>query len=220
MVVIVVGMHRSGTSALAGMLHTNGISMGDEGDFHPPPKRENPKGFYENGQFRAVNDEVLRTAGYDVKTFDPNLPDWQRPADERAWRQMLHLVDGYQGRNKHWGWKDPRTCLTLWHWLKALRDRNATTQVLVTYRAFEEIAKSMRKRGNRENLYPGQFTALAENYYGHLTHALIKAEQHFLRVDFENLIFDTQKTVTAIEEYLQYGLPDISFIDPDVSRTA
>ena len=222
MVVIVVGMHRSGTSALAGMLHANGILMGDNGDFYPPPQRENPKGFYENRRFRVINDQVLRTAGYHVKTFDPALPHWNGQVGESAWRQMLHLVDYYQAQNSNWGWKDPRTSLTLWHWLRALRSSlgaKANIKVLVTDRDHEDIAQSMRNRGNKERLFVGQFKALAEHYYDHLMNALIKADQPFMRVPFDRLIYDTGGMVKEIEGYLGYGIPDTSFIDPAISRT-
>ena len=51
MIVIVVGMHRSGTSAVAGILHLHGISMGSEKTFKPKPLPQNPMGFYENFGF-------------------------------------------------------------------------------------------------------------------------------------------------------------------------
>jgi hypothetical protein len=50
-------MHRSGTSAVAGILHLNGIAMGSEKTFKPKPLPQNPKGFYENYDFRKINDK-------------------------------------------------------------------------------------------------------------------------------------------------------------------
>ena len=48
MITIVLGMHRSGTSVVAGILHFNKVSMGTYETFWPRPLPQNPKGFYEN----------------------------------------------------------------------------------------------------------------------------------------------------------------------------
>jgi hypothetical protein len=141
---------------------------------------------------------------------------------ESAWRQMRSLIDYYNSQTKNWGWKDPRTCLTLWHWLRALRYNlgdNCNIKVLVTHRDPEDIARSMRRRGNKERLREGQFIDLTNAYYDHIINALIKADQPFLRVGFDSLIFNTRGMVNVIETYLGYGLPDTSFIDPAISRT-
>ena len=74
MIVIVVGVHRSGTSAVAGILHLNGIAMGSEKTFKPKPMPQNPRGFYENYDFRKLNDRILKLAGYRVKSFDTLIP--------------------------------------------------------------------------------------------------------------------------------------------------
>ena len=67
-------MHRSGTSTVAGVLHLNKIIMGTYQNFWPRPLTQNPKGFYENYDFRKINDELLNKEGYDVKTYEPQIP--------------------------------------------------------------------------------------------------------------------------------------------------
>ena len=74
-IVIVLGMHRSGTSAMAGLLHNNNVIMGRDEDFVPKPMKENPKGFFENNRFRKLNDRVLRMCDYHIKDFSPELPE-------------------------------------------------------------------------------------------------------------------------------------------------
>ena len=61
MITIVLGMHRSGTSVVAGILHFNKIIMGTYDTFWPRPLPQNPKGFYENYDFRKINDTILIT---------------------------------------------------------------------------------------------------------------------------------------------------------------
>jgi hypothetical protein len=58
--ILLLGMHRSGTSALAGMLHSGGIKLGD--DFIQPLP-ENPKGFFEDLKIQNINKQILAAIG-------------------------------------------------------------------------------------------------------------------------------------------------------------
>jgi hypothetical protein len=115
--VAIVGMHRSGTSMVAKLLQRAGLNLGDEADLMPPAE-ENPEGFYEHLEFVGLNDEVLNVAGagWDCPpaadfNWDDNALDSFRA---RARRQAV-LV----GERLPWGWKDPRTSLTLPFWRSA-----------------------------------------------------------------------------------------------------
>ena len=59
--IVVLGMHRSGTSALTGMLHSLGIHLGPEEDLKSPQK-DNPQGFWENNTLVEFNDRLLNRA--------------------------------------------------------------------------------------------------------------------------------------------------------------
>lgn len=218
MIVIVLGMHRSGTSALAGMLHDNGIVMGEHGDFHPPPMRENPKGFFENRRFRTVNDQVVRTNGYKVKSFNPGIPPMKQ-VGVNGWEQMGHLIKYYNDKYKAWGFKDPRTCLTLHHWLRAIRHAGHEAHVLYITRDYMEVAQSMRNRGNKEKLGPNQFFSLAAMYNDIATKTLVGMDQPFLHVNFDQLIYETEYEATRISKYLGHEIKDTSFIEPHIVRS-
>ena len=148
MIVIVVGMHRSGTSALAGVLHHHGVLMGEEQHLRPRPSVENPKGFYENVRFRHVSDQILEESGYRVKSWDPAIPLIRAGLLNRFRAQRL--VSRYQHRYPTWGWKDPRVCLTLDVWLKELRGLGEHDQVRLVYisREADSVARSLVARGN------------------------------------------------------------------------
>ena len=55
-VVAVLGMHRSGTSALAGSLEQHGLFLGRVSTSNP----HNPKGNRESAEVRRLNEDVLR----------------------------------------------------------------------------------------------------------------------------------------------------------------
>ena len=78
MITIILGMHRSGTSTFAGVLHLNKILMGNYKNFWPRPLAQNPKGFYENYDFRKINDQLLEEAGYTVKSYNSFIPELKK----------------------------------------------------------------------------------------------------------------------------------------------
>jgi hypothetical protein len=57
---LVFSLHRSGSSAAAGVLHHMGIHMGES---LWAPFSSNPKGHYENLEFIALNDKILEFVG-------------------------------------------------------------------------------------------------------------------------------------------------------------
>ena len=59
-VLLIFGMHRSGTSAFAGLLKESGIPMGKE---LMKPAFDNPRGFYENEKIVAFNERILNILG-------------------------------------------------------------------------------------------------------------------------------------------------------------
>ena len=59
--VIVLGMHRSGTSALAGLLHELGLAMGPS--LMPGRADENEKGFWEHEKIVSIHDRLLAYFG-------------------------------------------------------------------------------------------------------------------------------------------------------------
>ena len=80
----VLGMHRSGTSAITGALRHCDVWVGEEKEL-TEANVENPQGFWERRDMRDLCDQMLHTAGADwwrVANFDPKaIP---RAATDRA----------------------------------------------------------------------------------------------------------------------------------------
>lgn len=151
MIYVVMGMHRSGTSAIAGLLHDNGITMGEDSSFYPRPSPENPKGFYEDVRFRNINDELLKCNHLYVDDWDVPEDAPFRDATAEIFENARTLITEMQDRYPNWGWKDPRTCLTWPFWATVLDSLGLLreTKIIGTTRDPSRIAKSMIKRGNR-----------------------------------------------------------------------
>lgn len=134
---IVVGMHRSGTSLVARVLREAGVHMGDDPDIHA-----------ESEAFKAVNREILRELGGDWTRPEPvleSLRDMQicRDATEFAMQRWRKRRIGYGSLDSGpWGWKDPRTTLTLPVWLRVF----PRARVLHVVRSGVDVALSLQKR--------------------------------------------------------------------------
>ena len=146
MIIIVLGMHRSGTSTVAGVLHMNKIVMGTYENFWPRPLRQNPKGFYENYEFRKINDLILKNSGYDTKSYTINLPKIR--LTPKLIDKTRKILETYFKKYGNWGWKDPRTCLTINHWVNNINYLGIENQIkiVVVMRKASSVARSLYKR--------------------------------------------------------------------------
>src|SRR5688500_12432536 len=115
MPVCIAGMHRSGTSMVARLLRAGGLWLG-EADQLMPPRPDNQDGFWEHVGFVAINDDVLESLG---GWWDYPPPDahggWEVAESARVRPDLDKLAATFDGREP-WGWKDPRTSLTLPLW--------------------------------------------------------------------------------------------------------
>jgi hypothetical protein len=148
MIIIALGMHRSGTSALANLLHNSNIVMGEDNNFIPKSSQENIKGFYENYLFRMLNDNIAEKCGYRIKSWQTNIPKMNSNIFQKY--RMRRILRDYNKKYPKWGWKDPRTCLTLGLWLNEITaiDFSNECKILYIMRDPYAVALSMTKRRN------------------------------------------------------------------------
>jgi hypothetical protein len=142
MAVLVIGMHRSGTSALASMLEALGFDTG-AAERLLPADEHNPEGYFEQDAVVAFNDEVFDYLG---GAWDcPPLwgPGWADRADLEVFVERLRtlLADLYEGTD--YVLKDPRISLLLPLWRKALPPLFST---VVMVRDPMEVALSLHTR--------------------------------------------------------------------------
>ena len=132
---IVLGMHRSATSLTAGGLNSMGV---DIGSYILPPDIGNEKGHFENEEFMYLNELMLRAAG----------GSWDDPPPEEKILEMgpmfkyeiTHLIE--RSKSDLWGWKDPRTTLTIKNYMPYLENPH----FIVNFRNPMDVAKSLKAR--------------------------------------------------------------------------
>jgi len=211
-VFIILGMHRSGTSMVAGMLHKSGICMGEH---FRKPLSQNPKGFFEEEFFRQVNDILLNKAGYNVKEWNTGFSGVK--ADEETILLINKVINYFNYSFNSWGWKDPRTCLTINIWLKALYNANliSKTNIIIVNRSVKAVAKSLIKRGNIMDMYRGEKLHEMYNHYLHKGLLEYLNQLRILEVDYENLIMG--KDLDKLESFCNIKI-NRSFIDSSLNH--
>ena len=145
--VVVTGMHRSGTSAVAELLSSTGCELGPEHQLMGATDA-NPRGHFESIPIVAMNDRILGEVG----------AHWLHPqADARRVRSLAssslaaeaHRVLGAAGYRPRAAEpflaKDPRFCLTFPFWQGLLADFDEVVVVLV-YRHPDEVVASLERR--------------------------------------------------------------------------
>ena len=138
----IIGMHRSGTSALARAFYACGATTGD--DVLAPMDGVNSEGFWEDRSVVALNEDVLQEAGLDWYSIGPDgeLPKVSATIYQRA---KLIIERGF-GEGDVELVKDPRLCLTLPLWLRACEELDVSWRICVIRRKPAEVARSLQKR--------------------------------------------------------------------------
>ncbi|WP_418595848.1 hypothetical protein [Ponticoccus sp. (in: a-proteobacteria)] len=134
---MVLGMHRSGTSALTGVLRQSGLYLGAALDSAIPL---NPTGLQEAPSVLHMHEDLLNANG----------GCWHAPPDRVTWGK-LHcavrdlFIESRIGTGL-WGFKDPRTLLVIDGWIEVLPRWSA----IGIFRAPQAVTRSLMARNGLE----------------------------------------------------------------------
>ncbi|MBU1417903.1 MAG: glycosyltransferase [Proteobacteria bacterium] len=148
--VIVLGMHRSGTSALTAGLSALGVDLGQLAD---TGSDENAKGYFENREVQELNDRLLSCLGTTWNNpFSWNAFDFDKPELKKCLPEAIEILNKYFDSKDCWGVKDPRMCLLLPFWQNAIAQSNKSdTYYVHIVRNPLEVAESLMQRFARNN---------------------------------------------------------------------
>lgn len=147
--IIVLGMHRSGTSALARAIGLLGAATGDPAHLAKT---------WENTPLRRVNDAVLESGG-GAWDAPPAGDEWLDAGPVRALADRAErTLTAEFGTEPVTVWKDPRNSLTLPFWIDLFDEEPV---VVLVHRHPAEVAASLRASGS---LRPAHAYALWERY--------------------------------------------------------
>ena len=140
--VIVLGMHRSGTSLLTGSLESAGLHLGEANSAAP----HNRKGNKENEAIRDLNDALLVRSGAAWNLPPEGQVPWDRTDQERG----RVLVGPYLQAGRPWGFKDPRTVWTVEGWLRLLPG----ARIVGVFRHPSLVVRSLAARAGKLAIEP------------------------------------------------------------------
>ena len=137
-------MHRSGTSALTGLLHLLGC---DAPKTLMSPDESNRSGYWESQRIADLNDRILATAGSNWHDWLEFNPGWCRSPKAIEFRDKARQVLHEEfGSSSFFVLKDPRICRLAPFWLEVLQEFGVSTFVISPIRNPLEVAASLEKR--------------------------------------------------------------------------
>lgn len=198
---VMIGMHRSGTSASTGALKCVGVDLGSR--LYKGHKGINDKGYFEHSDIADTNDEALWTLG---SCWDDIL------LKEDKWWLGKELVPYAEKIRSHirrdfsksplWAVKDPRVCRLLPWWLDILDSEGVTPKFVFVIRSPHAVYRSLERRDG---------FSIEKSFLLWSLHYL-EAERWsrgFPRafVDFDHFIENPAKDLQRIEEKLGISYP-------------
>ncbi len=189
--ILVIGMHRSGTSALTRGLDVLGVNLGNR---LRSPRIENQKGFWEDLDFNAINTDVLQSVGIEWHTPDRIDPTALRssklqPLMDRAtaFLEQKFATTGLIGL------KDPRASRVLPFWDEVFERSGVTVGYVIACRNPMSVAKSLSTRDG----FPAiEGHVLWLEYM--LCSLVYSAQRPRIVVDYDNMLEQPGKELTRI----------------------
>ena len=140
---------------LTHMLSHMGVELGEP---LQPPSFDNPKGFWENRFFQAINIDLLERAHCDANGFaggqvlaNTSGSFVSQPCSDKEREAIKQYIERIF-QNTHWGWKDPRTVITFPYWLSCIRKLGLTDiRPVIILRHPDECIQSLTRRGDFDN---------------------------------------------------------------------
>jgi hypothetical protein len=219
--VFVLGMHRSGTSAVTRLISLLGLHTPPEEDL-VQPSAKNPKGYWESESLVAFNERLLRTIDCDMSCPIALHPGWEHDPRLDPLRDEAHRVFREVFPRAPWVWKDPRHCLTFAFWRSVLEVDPVV--VLVNRNPLEITASALRVRREQGKIYA---LALWERY---LRQALVQVTGlPVLVTDYADVLSAPLAWSERVNAFLTgAGVPALaprdaevlSFIDTDLRHAA
>lgn len=189
--ILICGSGRSGTSAVARVLHDAGITMGRD---LIGADSSNAEGYYEERAVIELNDAILRDAGL-LEWFSTASRESVRAAARDHIDAMRALADAATP-----GWKDPRFSWTLEAWLEVLPVR---PRIIVCLRSpAEVVASTLRYYGLDGDEAARAAAHTWRSQYERLLEIIDAYALDAICLEYGALYADTGRTLAALSRFV------------------
>jgi hypothetical protein len=200
-VVAILGMHRSGTSWLAGSLQHLGLELGDVNT----AAQHNARGNRENDFIRELHGSVLRRNGGSWRD-----PRWPNKWPFLARRKLVRFIRTMNARHDAWGFKDPRTLFVIDEW-----QRQVPNLVRVgIYRHPLAVYRSLNKR--HPDFTEDEAVGLWRAHNVRLLEEFRREPFTIIRFDVEPSVLSANLASMAAGLELDVSKDPKAFFDPDL----
>jgi len=198
-IVVVLGMHRSGTSTIARGLPVLGVDLGNR--LLQAEAGNNEKGFWEDIDVTAFDVDLLAEMGHDWHTLAPLTPqEFDRPEIETLKLRAVQLLREKLADTTIFGLKDPRMCRLMPFWVDVFAHLKLDVSYVIACRNPMSVAHSLARRNG---------FALEKSYLLWLEHMLLSikhtADARRVFVDYDQMLSEPLVQLERISTSL--GLP-------------
>jgi hypothetical protein len=198
--IMVLGMHRSGTSALTRIFNLLGADLPRS---LMPAHESNPTGHWESNDLVVIHERLLESAGSNWRDWRKFNPEWLTSPPARQFAQeVLATLRKDFATSPLFAIKDPRICRFWPFWHNVLQEFGATPLVAMPVRNPLEVAASLKRRdgflATNSLLLWLRHVLDAENDTRGLSRAI---------VSYESLVEDWQHTIATVTPQLRLSWP-------------
>ncbi|WP_419253260.1 hypothetical protein ACN2C6_16910 [Caulobacter sp. ErkDOM-YI] len=197
---VVAGMHRSGTSAMARLLSLSGATLPER---VMAPAADNPAGFWEPWEMVALNDKILASveSSWD-DVFTLRVADRATGVKSTFLGEAKDFVAANYGAADLLVMKDPRASVLAPFWREVLIDSGVTPLYVIMVRNPLAVARSLFER----NRFSTQKSVLVWTSYMLAVERDTRGSDR-LFVDYDAMLDDWRATLAAVEATLGRALP-------------
>lgn len=203
--ILVLGMHRSGTSSLTRILNLHGVNLGSR---LLEAAADNEAGFWENYYAVDLNERALAALGYTWDDLRLLPTGWCSSQTLVSIRQELQeIIEREFAPSPLWAVKDPRLCRLAPLWYAAVEECNYVPKRLIAVRHPEEVVQSLIKR----NGMPSASATLL--WLRHLSESLALGNvSDCVLITYDQLLLDWRECMSRISAGLNIEWPIASAI--------
>ena len=201
--IVILGMHRSGTSALAGVLGRAGAGLPAN---LMPATPANPRGYFESQLLYELHEEIFADAGVTWQDLLPPPPDWFRSGHAaRFVDRLCKAVLEEFGDAPLMVLKDPRVCRLVPLWTRVFQRLGVAPCYVIAVRHPLEVAASLEREHQMD---PRKATLL---WLDHLLRAEhdTRGQQRTV-VSYDHLLTDWRGMLTRVGTDLDLPFPRLS----------
>lgn len=200
--IVVLGMHRSGTSALTRSLSTLGVELGN--NLLQAVKDNNEKGFFEDIDIVELNNRILEKLGtswFSQEKINKDALLSENLAQEKF--IAINILREKLAGNSLYAIKDPRFSILLPFWKNIFSTLHLNIFYIIATRHPASVARSLNRRDNF-SLYKAQ--KLWEKY--NISAIENTRNESVIIVEYDRILESTEQELSRISKFLRLHEPD------------